>query len=253
MSTHTPIGSRTTRLMTVGSPTSTSRSDSTADQPRVVPEHRRSRRRCRCCSPPTSFRCRGSPDAAKLVLVALPAGRRSDPAAPRARRPECAGHAPVVERRPGRGDGGRARRRRSASSTTATTLPSAGLTMSRVPPSEACTPLVHRCRGRLTSVLIGCSSPDPVRIVCRARVTIHSWNSAMWCSEGTSTPPLRYAREDIAGWVRSQASKSCWFTRWNSSTERVDVTALCHDVGQVQPVALDDRCGRPPSGTSGAR
>jgi hypothetical protein len=25
----------------------------------------------------------------------------------------------------------------------------------------------------------------------------------------------------MAGWQRSQAPKSCWFTRWNSSTEAV--------------------------------
>src|ERR1044071_2160273 len=46
------------------------------------------------------------------------------------------------------------------------------------------------------------------------------WNSPMWCSEGTSTPPCAYARDDIAGWHRSHASKSCSFTRWNSSTDR---------------------------------
>ena len=41
----------------------------------------------------------------------------------------------------------------------------------------------------------------------------------MWCSLGTRTPPSAYIREDMAGWVRSQASKSCSFTRWKSSTD----------------------------------
>src|SRR5581483_10421140 len=52
------------------------------------------------------------------------------------------------------------------------------------------------------------------------RFWTHSWKSPMWCSLGTSTPPLRYARESIAGWQRSQASKSWTLTRWKSSTER---------------------------------
>ena len=41
----------------------------------------------------------------------------------------------------------------------------------------------------------------------------------MWCSLGTSTPPSAYTREFVAAWQRSQASKSCWFTRWKSSTD----------------------------------
>jgi hypothetical protein len=66
----------------------------------------------------------------------------------------------------------------------------------------------------------------------------------MWCSLGTSTPPWAYARELAASWQRSAASKSCSLTRWNSSIERLEVLARGDDLGQVEPVAVDDRAVR---------
>jgi hypothetical protein len=44
--------------------------------------------------------------------------------------------------------------------------------------------------------------------VSSCRVT-HSWNRPIWCSLGTSTPPVAYARELAASWHRSAAAKSC--------------------------------------------
>lgn len=44
----------------------------------------------------------------------------------------------------------------------------------------------------------------------------------------------------MPGWQRSQASKSCWLTRWKSSPGAVKVLAGFHDAGQVQPAAFHD-------------
>ena len=43
----------------------------------------------------------------------------------------------------------------------------------------------------------------------------------------------------MAGWQRSQASKSCWFTR--QLRRGRDVFAALPDAGQIEPVALNDR------------
>ena len=55
---------------------------------------------------------------------------------------------------------------------------------------------------------------------------------------GHQHPAAAYARESIAGWVRSQASKSCTLTRWNSSTDCDEVPPGRHHLGHVEPVAL---------------
>jgi hypothetical protein len=48
----------------------------------------------------------------------------------------------------------------------------------------------------------------------------------------------------MAGWQRSQASKSCWLMRWNSSTEALTSLPLSTTLGQYCPCARHARPAR---------